>query len=190
MGKELFIQHSHESSIRSIGLKNSDYNSIDIGINLNDFKFLSLFLNKLSKYPYLFAIDSSLIIEAFKSNLKKNNINYREANNRNNWIIINVFSYEQLRVVVEYTIQSVNLGSNTFIFIGENFGESTLIPITHLFKPTEFTNIDYSNVNSIIDVSEVGISIHTKDTSINSPMKIRNYIPDGYTIDSSNSDFN
>ncbi|MCA4157878.1 hypothetical protein [Priestia megaterium] len=82
----------------------------------------------------------------------------------------------------------MNNGLSVFIFHGEGIAEQDLIPSRQWNKPIGFNNVDINNVDTFVDVYEVGFTIFSKSDLFNSPEKISHYIPYYYLLDINSSD--
>lgn len=58
----------------------------------------------------------------------------------------------------------------------------------HWDHPTEFLNLNWDKVATLIDIHKVGYTVITNDIRINSTIKLLNYIPKEYEIDLENCD--
>ena len=79
-------------------------------------------------------------------------------------------------------------GFGSFLFQGESILYDDLCPNVHWSHPTEFPNLNWDKVATLIDINEVGYTVITNDNRINSTLKMLNYIPKEYEIDLGNCD--
>lgn len=184
----VFIQNSHISIINSINFKKKDFKVLSIGVVLRDFDgFTNNFIKETFEFPLFFVLPTVFIGDAEVGMMKQLQVNYL-TNNMNDWMILKVNTDDQLKLITKYCEWSACNGLGSFMFQGENILYDDLVPNVHWSHPTEFPNLDWGKVVTLIDIHEVGCTVITNDNRINGTLKMLNYIPKEYKIDLENCD--
>lgn len=184
----VFIQNSHKSIINSIKFREKDFAVLSIGVMLRDFEgFTYNFIKRTFKFPLFFVLPTVFIDDEETGKMKQLQIDYL-INKNSKWVILKVDSNTQLKLITEYCEWFACNGFGSFMFQGENIPYIDLYPNVHWDHPTEFPNLNWDKVATLIDIHEVGYTVITNDIRINSTIKLLNYIPNEYEIDLENCD--
>jgi hypothetical protein len=185
----VFIQNSDISIINSIKFKKKDFTVLSIGVMLRDFEgFTNNIIKDTFEFPLYFVLPMMFIDDEEIGRMKQLQIDFL-INKKSEWMILKVESDAQLRLITEYCEWSACNGLGSFMFQGKGIHYDDLCPNVNWSHPTEFSNLDWDKVATLIDIHEVGFTVITNDNRINSTLKMLNYIPKEYEIDLDNCDF-
>ncbi|NEW00664.1 hypothetical protein GYH73_002230 [Bacillus megaterium] len=185
MKKEYYVQYSDQSIVNSFDFPKDNFVSITVGISEITHDLIISLVQKMFRFPVFFVLES-MIFGYEKETLIENNVPFYEFSS--DGAIVKVDSVEKLDLVSGLAEVLVNSGLSIFIFYGEGIIEEDLIPSRQWNKPIEFKNVDIYNVDTFVDVEEVGFTIFSKSDLFNSPGKVQNYIPGCYSLDINSSD--
>ncbi|MCJ1909004.1 hypothetical protein [Planococcus ruber] len=185
MKKQYFVQYADVSLTNAFVLPKDMFQSIDVGIRDMDTDFLFTLIQNISSFPVFFVLES-VVFEHIEANISEKNISHYKFSS--DGYILEIDSADTLEWVCTSTVELVLNGLEVFIFFGEDISEVDLVPTRNWDRPTEFKNLDFDKVETFIDVSEVGLTLFTKNETYNSPRKLTPYISADYSLDLENSD--
>lgn len=188
-GKELktqyFIQYSNDSIFNDFAIPKDMFTSIDIGIRDVGTDFIFTLVQNMFSFP-IFLVLESVIFDHGKSIISERNIpSYKFSSDG---FIIKIESVETLEAICDISVDLALNGLSVFIFYGQGLYEEDLVPSRQWNKPIEFKNLDFQKVETFIDVSEVGLTLFSKNNKFNSPRKVSHFISSAYSLDVENSD--
>jgi hypothetical protein len=157
----VFIQNSHISMINSIKFNKNDFTVLSIGVMLRNFeRFTNNFIKATFEFPLYFVLPKEFIDDKEIERMKQLQIDYL-INTKNEWMILKVDSDAQLKLITEYCEWFACNGLGSFMFQGESILYDDLCPNVNWSHPTEFPNLDWDKVATLIDIHEVGYTVIT-----------------------------
>ncbi|MBM7621127.1 hypothetical protein JOC95_003000 [Bacillus tianshenii] len=180
------MQYSDQSIISGYNFPKDDFVSISIGMTGITKDLIDLLVHKMFGLPVFFVLNA-MIFGYEKQTLVSNKISFHEF--LSDGAVIKVDSVDKLPIISKLTEELVCNGLNVFIFHGKGLSEQELIPPKHWGdKPLEFKNLNVEKVETFVDIEEVGFTVFTKSSLLNSPKKISHYFEGDYYLDVNNSD--
>ena len=185
MKKQYFVQYSDDSTINYFAIPRDNFTFIDIGIRDIGTDFISTLVQNMFSFPIFFVLES-VIFENGKSVISERNLpSYKLTSDG---FIIKINSVDTLEAICDISVDLALNGISVFIFYGEGICEEDLVPSRQWNKPIEFKNLDFQKVETFIDISEVGLTLFSKNNKFNSPRKVSHFISAAYSLDVENSD--
>jgi hypothetical protein len=136
-------------------------------------------------FPIFFVLESNIFEKRESVILERNIPSYKFSSDG---FIIKINSIDTLEAICDISVDLALNGISVFIFYGEGIDEEDLVPSRQWNKPIEFKNLDFQKVETFIDVSEVGLTLFSKNNKFNSLRKVSNFISAAYSLDVEHSD--
>ncbi len=182
---QYFVQYSSDSMINSFLIPEEPFTSISIGVRDLKTDFIFTLLQNMFSFPIFVVLENDIFEQGKNIILKRNIPSFKFSSGG---IIFKVDSFDTLEAFCDIKVNLALNGISVFIFYGQGLFKEDLVPSRQWNKPVEFKKLDFQKVETFIDVSEVGITIFSKNNKFNSPRKVSHFISASYSLDLESSD--
>jgi hypothetical protein len=131
----LFIQYSSMSTINSFKINENDFTFLDDGVMLRDVEnFTYNFIINNFDFPLLFVIPTLILDDEDIDKVEKLQIEFEISDKKDDYMILEIITDDQLRLITNYCDWSACNGLGSFMFKGEDIQIRELWPFEHIIS--------------------------------------------------------